>query len=152
MAAAEPSGPPAIRRGRAPHRPHRRTGHRSHPAAHKRNYGCLVVVDDAPLFTDPGSGILAPIDPVTGTGRILTVRTDKPSRYWGVAASAAPNRPGHLWVRSGDDEVWLVDTVSDAVVRRLKVDNGRGGDVQQVGDVLWVASLHRHDAVERIPL
>lgn len=115
------------------------------------DYGYLVVVDDAPLFTDPSSGILAPIDPLTDTGRILAVRTDKPSSYWGVAASASPDRPGHVWVRSGDDEVWLVDTASDVVVRRLAVDAGRGGDVQQVGDVLWVSSF-THDAVERIPL
>ena len=113
--------------------------------------GYLVVADDAPLFTDAGSGILAPIDPVTNTGRILAVRTDKPSSYWGVAASAAPDRPGHVWVRSGDDEVWLVDIEADAVVRRLAVDNGQGGDVQQVGDVLWVSSFMRN-AVERIPL
>lgn len=78
------------------------------------------------------------------------MRTDKPSSSWGVAASAAPGRPGHVWVRSGDDEVWLVDTVSDAVVRRV-ADAGRGGDVQQVGDVLWVSSF-MHDVVERIPL
>lgn len=121
------------------------------PLATSAAYGYVVVVDDAPLFTDAESGILAPIDPVTNTGRILAVRTDKPSRYWGVAASAAPGRPGHVWVRSGDDEVWLVDTVADVVVRRLEVDDGRGGDVQQVGDVLWVSSF-MNDAVERIPL
>jgi YVTN family beta-propeller protein len=121
------------------------------PLRTSANSGYLVVVDDVPVFTDPWSGILAPIDPATNTGRILSVRTDKPSRYWGVAASDASGPPGRVWVRNGEDEVWLVDTAADAVLRRLRVDVGRGGDVQQVGDVLWVSSF-MNDAVERIPL
>ena len=41
---------------------------------------------------------------------MMDVRTARPSEYRGLAASTAPGLPGRLWVRSGDKEVWLVDT------------------------------------------
>jgi hypothetical protein len=45
-----------------------------------------------------------------------------------------------MWIRSGDEEVWLVDTRRDRVLRRVAVQPGRGGDVQEIGGALWVSA------------
>ncbi|MEU1971933.1 hypothetical protein ABZ477_09765 [Microbacterium sp. NPDC019599] len=113
--------------------------------------GYLISHDDAVWYTDPAHGLFVRIDPDSGETRTLEVRTEQPSEYWGIAASTAPGDPGRLWVRSGDDEVWLVDTREDAVLRRIAVAAGAGGDVQQVGDTLWVSGFAT-DEVEMISL
>ena len=79
------------------------------------------------------------------------MRTQRPSEYRGIAASTAPGPRGRLWVRGGDKEVWLVDTRHDRVLRRIAVIDGGGGDVQQIGDTLWVSSFATNE-VQRISL
>ncbi|WP_133541184.1 hypothetical protein [Microbacterium sp. BK668] len=113
--------------------------------------GYLISHDDAVWYTDPVHGALVRIDPDTGEARLLESRIEQPQEYWGIAASSAPEMPGKLWVRSGDSEVWLVDTRRDAVERRIRVAEGGGGDVLQVGDELWVSSFAT-DEVEVIGL
>ncbi len=54
-------------------------------------------------------------------------------------------------MRNGDAEVWLVDTRHDRVLRRIAVLDGGGGDVQQIGDILWVSSFAT-DQVQGIEL
>ena len=68
-----------------------------------------------------------------------------------IAASTALGPPGRFWVRDGDNEVWLVDTRHDRVLRRIAVRDVGGGDVQQIGDTLWVSSFAT-DEVQRISL
>lgn len=114
------------------------------PVAPIADAGYLVEHDGDPWYVDAAQGTLTRIDPVTGAAQVLSVRTEKPSQYWGIAASSAPGRTGRMWVRSGDSEVWLVDTDGDRVLRRVRVLNGGGGDVQQVGDTLWVSSFRTH--------
>ncbi len=112
----------------------------------------LVKHDDAPLFYDAQTGRIVTIDPRTREARMLNLRLEKPHEYWGVAASSAEKDEGHLWVRSGDGEVWLVDTRQDVVLRRIAVDPaGGGGDVQQIGDKLWVSGF-ASQSIERIAL
>lgn len=111
----------------------------------------LIEHDGAAWYVDPVLGVLVRIDPVDGSTRLLKVRLDRPSEYGGLAASTAPGPPGRLWVRSGDKEVWLVDTRQDRVLRRIAVHDGGGGDVQQIGDTLWVSQFIL-DEVQRIPL
>lgn len=113
--------------------------------------GYVITHDDAVWYTDPAQGALVRIDPLTGEVRMLATRTVQPDEYWGVAASSAPDAPGMLWVRSGNDEVWLIDTRSDRVERRILVTDGGGGDVQQVGNDLWVSSFAT-DQVEIVSL
>ena len=96
-------------------------------------------------------GVLVRVDPVDGSTRLLKVRTKRPSEVRTIAASTAPGPPGRLWVRGGDKEVWLVDTRHDRVLRRIAVLDGGGGDVQQIGDTLWVSSFAT-DEVQRISL
>jgi len=113
--------------------------------------GELVEHDGAAWYVDMSLGVLVRVDPDDGSTRLLKVRTERPSEYRGLAASSAPGRPGRLWVRNGDKEVWLLDTRHDRVLRRVAVLDGGGGDVQQIGDTLWVASFAT-DEVQRIPL
>ena len=113
--------------------------------------GYLIEHDGAPWYHDIGSGEFIRIDPRTEKLRRLEVRADRPTQYQGLGASTAPGPPGRLWVRSGDDEVWLIDTRADEVLRRIKVIDGGGGDVQQVGAWLWVASFGT-DQLQRISL
>lgn len=112
--------------------------------------GYLISHDDAVWYTDLAQGALVRIDPATGDTRVLETRTEQPDEYWGIAASSA-EMPGRLWVRSGDSEIWLVDTRNDVVERRIHVVDGSGGDVVQVGDSLWVSSFAT-DEVEVISL
>lgn len=112
----------------------------------------LLAHDHAPLYYDAARGALVRIDPRTLEVDRLAVGVERPSQYWGVAASTAPGAQGRLWVRSGDGEVWLVDTRADSVLRRIAVDSsGAGGDVQQIGDDLWVSGFAT-GTVERIDL
>ena len=113
--------------------------------------GELIEHDGAAWYVDPSLGVLVRVDPVDGSTRLLKVRIKRPSEIGALAASTAPGPPGRLWVRSGDKEVWLVDTRHDRVLRRIAVLDGGGGDVQQIGDTLWVAQFIT-DRVERIPL
>ena len=115
------------------------------------NYSYLIEHDGAPWYLDLASGDLIRVDPSTEKLRRLNVRVDYPSQVRGLGASTAPGAPGRLWVRSGDDEVWLIDTRADRVLRRIKVIDGGGGDVQQIGDVLWVASFGTNE-LQRILL
>ena len=105
----------------------------------------------AAWYVDPSLGVLVRIDPADGSTRLLKVRTGTASEYRGLAASTAPGPLGRLWVRSGDKEVWLVDTRHDRVLRRIAVIDGGGGDVQQIGDTLWVSSFATNE-VQRISL
>ncbi len=113
--------------------------------------GNMLEHDGAAWYVDAGQGVLIRVDPVDGSTRLLKVRMQRPSEIRALAASTAPGPPGRLWVRNGDKEVWLVDTRHDRVLRRIAVLDGGGGDVQQIGDTLWVAQFIR-DRVERIPL
>ena len=113
--------------------------------------GNMIEHDGAAWYVDMSLGVLVRVDPDDGSTRLLRVRTERPSEYRGLAASTAPGPPGRLWVRSGDKEVWLVDTRHDRVLRRIAVIDGGGGDVQQIGDTLWVSSFAT-DEVQRIPL
>ena len=110
----------------------------------------LIEHDGAAWYVDASIGVLVRIDPDDGSTRLLDVRTEKPSEYWGAAASTAPGPPGRLWVRSGD-EAWLVDTRRDQVLRRIALLDGSGGDVQQIGGSLWVSSFATNQ-VQRIEL
>jgi streptogramin lyase len=111
----------------------------------------LMEHDGAAWYVDLALGVLVRVDPVDGSTRLLDVRTERPREYLGLAASTAPGRPGRLWVRNGDAEVWLVDTRHDRVLRRIAVLDGGGGDVQQIGDILWVSSFAT-DQVQGIEL
>lgn len=111
----------------------------------------LIEHDGAAWCVDLALGVLVRVDPVDGSTRLLDVRTERPREYLGLAASTAPGPPGRLWVRSGDAEVWLVDTRHDRVLRRIAVRDGGGGDVQQIGNTLWVSSFAT-DQVQGIEL
>jgi streptogramin lyase len=113
--------------------------------------GELIEHDGAAWYVDQSLGVLVRVDPVDGSTRLLKVRAEMPREYRGLAASTAPGTPGRLWMRSGDKEVWLVDTRHDKVLRRIAVLDGGGGDVQQIGDTLWVSSFATNE-VQRIPL
>ena len=137
--------------GGLPDRPRLRPGPLGDTDADPARPSYLIEHDGAPWYLDLTSGHLIRIDPRTEKLRRLKVRVDSPSQYHGLGASTAPGAPGRLWVRSGDDEVWLVDTPADRVLRRIKVLDGGGGDVQQVGAILWVASFGTGE-LQRIPL
>jgi streptogramin lyase len=112
----------------------------------------LIEHDGAPWYYDAELGRLARIDPATLQVRLLDAKFEKPHHYWGVAASTALGGDGWLWVRSGDGEVWLLDTRGDTVLRRIAVDRwGGGGDVQQIGDTLWVSGF-ANQSIQRIHL
>ena len=111
----------------------------------------LIEHDGAAWYVDPALGALVRVDPLDGSTTLLNVRPRSPSEYRGLAASTAPGPPGRLWIRSGDDEVWLLDTRRDLVLRRIAVRHGGGGDVQQIGDTLWVSSFATNE-LQRIPL
>ena len=113
--------------------------------------GNMIEHDGAAWYVDMSLGVLIRVDPVDGSTKLLRVRIDRPSEYRGLATSTALGPPGRLWVRSGDKEVWLVDTRHDRVLRRIAVIDGGGGDVQQIGDTLWVSSFATNE-VQRIPL
>lgn len=113
--------------------------------------GYLIEHDGAPWFVDAEQGALVRVDPDTGTPTLLEIRLEKPPTYWGIAASSAPGQPGGLWMRSGSDEAWLLDTRADEVLRRVAVVAGGGGDVQEVDGALFVASFGTH-RVQRISL
>ena len=134
-----------------PGRPGLRGGGRGDPDAGAARHGGLIEHDGAAWYVDMSLGVLVRVDPDDGSTRLLKVRTERPSEYRGLAASTAPGPPGRLWVRSGDKEVWLVDTRHDRVLRRIAVIDGGGGDVQQIGDTLWVSSFAT-DEVQRISL
>jgi streptogramin lyase len=121
------------------------------PAPIAPGKGYLVEHDSAPWYIDALQGSLVRVDPATDRAALLNVAVTKPSAYWGIAASTAAGPPGRMWIRSGNDEVWLLDTRRDRVLRRLAVQDGRGGDLQEVGGALWVAGFSS-DSVERIPL
>lgn len=117
-----------------------------------KGVGYLIEHDGAPWYYDAWLGRLVRIDPGTLEVRLLEVVLDSPTQYWGVSASSAPDVAGRLWARSGDGEAWLIDTRSDTVLRRVAVDPaGAGGDVQQVGDALWVSGF-ASGTIERIAL
>ena len=140
------------RRDGLPGRPGLRGGGRGDPDAGAARHGQTCIEHDgAAWYVDPSLGVLVRVDPVDGSTRLLKVRMQRPSEIRALAASTAPGPPGRLWVRNGDKEVWLVDTRHDRVLRRIAVLDGGGGDVQQIGDTLWVAQFIR-DRVERIPL
>ena len=113
--------------------------------------GNMIEHDGAAWYVDMSLGVLIRVDPEDGSTKLLRVRTQRPSEYRGIAASTAPGPPGRLWVRGGDKEVWLVDTRHDRVLRRIAVIDGGGGDVQQIGDTLWVSSFATNE-VQRISL
>jgi hypothetical protein len=113
--------------------------------------GGIIEHDGVAWYVDPELGVLVRVDPGDGSTRLLNVRAKRPSEIRFLAAPTAPGPPGRLWVRSGDKEVWLVDTRHDRVLRRIAVLHGGGGDVQQIGDTLWVSSFAT-DQVQRIPL
>ena len=113
--------------------------------------GNMIEHDGAAWYVDMSLGVLVRVDPLDGSTRLLKVRLGRPSEYRGLAASTALGAPGRLWVRSGDEEVWLVDTRHDQVMRRIAVLDGGGGDVQQIGDSLWVSSFATNE-VQRISL
>jgi streptogramin lyase len=113
--------------------------------------GYVIEHDGAPWYVDPELGVLVRVDPDSGETQLSRVRLRIPTQYLGLAFSSAPGPAGRVWVRSGDDEVWLLDTRTDEVLRRIAVIDGGGGDVQQIGDVLWVASFGT-DQVQRIAL
>ena len=113
--------------------------------------GELIAHDGAAWYVDMELGVLVRVDPVDGSTRLLKVRFKRASEYRGIAASTAPGPPGRLWVRNGDKQVWLVDTRHDRVLRRIAVIDGGGGDVQQIGDTLWVSSFATNE-VQRISL
>lgn len=117
-----------------------------------KGVGYLIEHDGAPWYYDSWLGRLVGIDPATLQVRLLDVVLEPPTQYWGVAASSAPEAPGQLWARSGDGEAWLIDTRSDEVLRRVAVDPaGAGGDIQQIGDALWVSGF-ASGTIERIEL
>lgn len=111
----------------------------------------LIAHDGAPWYLDGGLGAVARVDPATNSPAVLSVRPVRPPEYRGVAASSAPGRAGRLWVRSGSDEAWLVDTRQDKVIRRVAIADGGGGDLQEVDGSLWVAHFGL-DTVQRIRL
>lgn len=111
----------------------------------------LIAHDGAPWYIDHSMGAVARVDPATNAPTVLTLRPVRPPEYRGVAASTAPGRPGELWVRSGSDEAWLIDTRQDKVVRRVAIADGGGGDLEEVDGVLWVAHFGL-DTLERITL
>jgi hypothetical protein len=54
------------------------------------NAGYLIKHDGAPWYVDTATGALVRIDPKDGSPVLLNVRSAKPSKYWGIAASTAP--------------------------------------------------------------
>ena len=111
----------------------------------------LITHDGAPWYIDHSRGAVARVDPATNTPTVLTLRPIRPPEYHGVAASTAPGRPGELWVRSGSDEAWLIDTRQDKVIRRVAIADGGGGDLEEVDGDLWVAHFGQ-DTLQRITL
>jgi hypothetical protein len=111
----------------------------------------LITHDGAPWYIDHGKGALARVDPTTNAPSVLTLRPVSPPEYRGVAASSAPGRPGKLWIRSGSDEAWLIDTRTDEVIRRIAIGDGGGGDLEEVDGHLWVANFGL-DTLQRIQL
>jgi len=120
------------------------------PSEIRRGY--LIKHDGAPWVVDhEAEGALVRIDPEAGTAHLLETKLRLPSAYWGIAASSA-SRPGQLWARSGDNQVWLVDTRKDRVARIIEITpGGNGGDVQEHKGVLWVSAFG-DDVIHRIPL
>jgi streptogramin lyase len=111
----------------------------------------LLTHDGAPWYIDHSLGAVARVDPATNTPAVLSLRPVRPPEYRGVAASSAPGRPAELWVRSGSDEAWLIDTRRDRVIRRVAIADGGGGDLEEVDGVLWVAHFGL-DTLQRIDL
>ena len=111
----------------------------------------LIAHDGAAWYLDHGIGAIARIDPTTNAATVLAVRPVRPPEYRGVAASSAPRRPGELWVRSGSDEAWLVDTRQGKVIRRVAIADGGGGDLVEVDGMLWVAGFGL-DTLQRVSL
>lgn len=117
------------------------------------DYGYLIKHDGAPWYIDFGrTGTLVRIDPEDATTQVLTTTLDKPSEYWGIAASSSPSVPGHLWARSGDNHVWLINTRADRIERTIELTpGGSGGDVQEHDGTLWVSAFDE-EIIHRIPL
>ena len=111
----------------------------------------LISHDGGPWYLDHTRGAVARVDPATNAPEVLALRPVSPPEYRGVAASSAPGRPGQLWVRSGSDEAWLIDTRKDQVIRRVAIEDGGGGDLQEVNGMLWVANFGL-DTLQRIKL
>jgi len=111
----------------------------------------LITHDGAPWYIDHGKGAVARVDPATNAPTVLTLRPVSPPEYRGVAASSAPGRPNELWIRSGSDEAWLIDTREDKVIRRIAIADGGGGDLEEINGNLWVANFGL-DTLQRIQL
>lgn len=107
----------------------------------------LLAVAGGSLWAVDGiSGQLWRIGP-DGTVALSSVRPIPPSSFYDINLAVADD---HLFLRSGNDEVWEVDAATAEVIAVYPA-SGAGGHVA-VGDAtLWVAAFN-DQVVRRIPL